>query len=121
MNQSPFKETSENFKSSFYNFFVRHDNYLNVAFFACFIPLPLIGIGSLIISIIGFVFQRQNRFQVDESKYLLTILFLSIIHITVTSLIYFVFSLKVIDLIKEFYFGMTNFFYSLFRDVSPFI
>ena len=59
-------------------------------------------------SIIGFVF-RAKSLSNRQTKYLLTILFLSIIHITVTSLIYFI-SLKVIDLIKEFYFRIINFF-----------
>ena len=121
MSDSPFKESTDNFRSSISNFFTRHDNYLNVAFFACFVPLLLIGFFACIISLIGFIFHSQGRFKIDESSYLLSIFVLSVINIIMTSLIYFVFSLKVIDLAKAFYGNLSSFFYNLFREASPFI
>ena len=121
MSDSPFKESADNFRSAFRNFFIRHANYLNIAFFACFVPLPLIGFFAFIISLIGFIFHSQGRFKIDESRYLLSIFVLSVINIITTSLIYFVFSLKVIDLVKAFYGNLSSFFYNLFREASPFI
>ena len=107
-NNSPFSNLFTGLNFNLRNFFLRHDNYLNTAFILSIIPLPFTAVIAMLISLIGIYFQSKNKFQVDEARYLLVIIVLSIINLffvyffySFAAEIYFSFLKESIDNIKR--------------------
>lgn len=108
-NNSPFSSLFTGFNLNFKKFFSRHDNYLNTAFILSITPLPFTAVIAMIISFIGIYFQSKNKFRVNETRYLLVIIVLSIINLffvyffySFAAEIYFSFLREGLDNIKKF-------------------
>ena len=120
-NNSPFSNLFTGLNFNLRRFFSRHDNYLNTAFILSIIPLPFTALIAMLISLIGIYFQSKNKFQVDEKRYLLVIIVLSIINLF---FVYFFYSFAVeiyFSFLKESIDNIKRIIESLRPSSSPFI
>jgi len=120
-NNSPFSNLFTGLNFNLKRFFSRHDNYLNTAFILSILPLPFTALISMLISFIGIYFQSKNKFQVDETRYILVIILLSIINLF---FVYFFYSFAVeiyFSFLKESIDNIKRFIESLRLSSVPFI
>ena len=120
-NNSPFSEFFGNLGTNSRRFFSKHDPYLNFAFVLSILPIPFAAVIAILIAGVGVFFQLNNKFRMDESRYLITIFSLSVLNIIFVYWLYSVATKTYFEFISDFYLSIFDFLKNLFTATNPYI
>jgi len=120
-NNSPFEDFFVNIFYNIKNNFRRHDKYLNIGLLLAIAPFPFLGFIALLISLLGFYLNYNNKFVIDETSRLIAIFLISLVNISLSLMFAFNVYSFVFGSFYEIMFNIKSFFFNFLSPRDAFI